>query len=260
MSRHTVTVRNLVLGEGLPKICVPLVAKDAGELEQALERLKSAEYDLVEWRADHYRHLREQTERDQALASIRDAAGEAPVLFTIRTRAEGGEFEGTFEEYASLCRAAAASGLADLVDVEYNTARSCAAELTEELHRLGVKVIGSSHDFARTPERDEMTGRLVEMQKAGMDITKLAVMPGCRRDVMRLLEAAVCMEEERGDRPCITMAMGETGFPTRFLGEWTGSAVTFASAGRSSAPGQVDSARLRRLLLALHGAQQKNDK
>ena len=71
-----------------------------------------------------------------------------------------------------------------------------------------------------------------------MDITKLAVMPKCRRDVLRLLEAAVEMEEEKGDRPCITMSMGNLGMISRIAGSLTGSALTFGTAGRASAPGQ----------------------
>ena len=40
--------------------------------------------------------------------------------------------------------------------------------------------------------------------------------------------------------PIITMAMGELGAVTRTAGALFGNAMTFASAGKASAPGQID--------------------
>lgn len=41
-------------------------------------------------------------------------------------------------------------------------------------------------------------------------------------------------------QPFITMAMGQIGKITRLSGQLVGSAATFASLGRGSAPGQLD--------------------
>ena len=49
-----IVVKNVALGEGMPKICVPIVARTVSEArEQALEiaALENG-IDLVEWRAD----------------------------------------------------------------------------------------------------------------------------------------------------------------------------------------------------------------
>ena len=252
--KRIIEVRGVRFGDGRPKICVPVVAEDEEELLQVLNRLQEAEYDLIEWRADHFPGIKDAGQTGRVLEMIRDRIGDVPLLFTVRTRSEGGEFDGSLEEYAACCLAAAKSRRADLVDVELLTAGEKAAVLTKQLQDAGVKVIGSSHDFQKTPGVSEMTDRLCRMQRAGMDLTKLAVMPQNRLDVLRLLEAAVRMEEELADRPCITMAMGRTGLPSRFLGEFTGSAVTFASAGTASAPGQIGSGEMKRLLDEIHEA------
>ena len=47
----TVTVRNLVIGEGIPKICVPLMGDATGVLAAA-DKVKKTHADLVEWRID----------------------------------------------------------------------------------------------------------------------------------------------------------------------------------------------------------------
>ena len=67
---------------------------------------------------------------------------------------------------------------------------------------------------------------------------KLAVMPGNRRDVLNLLQAAVTAEEAL-TIPSVTMSMGSLGVISRLSGALTGSAMTFAAAGKVSAPGQI---------------------
>ena len=47
---NTVNVRNIVIGEGIPKICVPIVGKTKEELLSEVEVLKSVPVDVVEWR------------------------------------------------------------------------------------------------------------------------------------------------------------------------------------------------------------------
>lgn len=64
-------------------------------------------------------------------------------------------------------------------------------------------------------------------------------MPQNRKDVLRLLEATVEVKEQLKDYPVITMSMGKTGMISRLTGQFSGSCVTFATAGKASAPGQL---------------------
>ena len=50
---RTVKVRNTVLGEGLPKICVPITGTSEMEIKTQAEAAALAGADLVEWRADY---------------------------------------------------------------------------------------------------------------------------------------------------------------------------------------------------------------
>lgn len=77
------------------------------------------------------------------------------------------------------------------------------------------------------------------MQEYGADIAKIAVMPKTSGDVLRLLEATNEMKEKHTETPVITMSMSGLGKVSRICGEVFGSAVTFASAGQASAPGQL---------------------
>lgn len=244
MDKKTVKIRDTEIGSGLPKICIPLVAGNKEELQAALEEMVKFPFDLTEWRVDFYENIEEESVRQEALRLIRRYLGYRPLLFTFRTAAEGGNRSITNEEYFKLNLAAAKSGLVDIVDVEIYRDEEMTEVLVKALHKQGVVVLGSNHDFDQTPEKEEILRRLCRMQELGLDITKIAVMPRCRKDVLELLEAAVEMEETYGDRPCVTMSMGKTGVISRVTGSFTGSAITFGTAGKASAPGQIPAERL----------------
>ena len=78
----------------------------------------------------------------------------------------------------------------------------------------------------------------------GADVAKIAVMPQSREDVMTLME--VTMEADHSlDIPVVTMSMGRLGVLSRLAGTLTGSAMTFASVGEASAPGQIPIEQMR---------------
>ena len=58
---------------------------------------------------------------------------------------------GERQKRARICLAAAASGSADLIDVEAQMEHLDAAGLTEKLHEEGCAVIASRHFFHGTP-------------------------------------------------------------------------------------------------------------
>lgn len=277
MERKTVEVRSVRLGEGRPKICVPIVAESGEELRQVLDtaRLSRNEFDLVEYRADylfhHFRPAEDSSAISRALSSVRRAVGDdVPVLFTVRTSREGGRFEGSFEEYEAVSMAAANSGLADLIDVELFAAagseeeyrifstdadRFARSEAFQKIRELGEKMLSadmasvfSSHDFQKTPSEEVMIRRLCAMQEAGAGIIKLAVMPKTREDVIALMSASLTMYEKFADRPLITMSMGPLGQISRLAGDIDGSCLTFGTIGKTSAPGQMEASFLRRYL------------
>ena len=124
--------------------------------------------------------------------------------------------------------------------------------MVKTAHGRGVKVIASNHDFQKTPEKEEIVSRLCRMQELGADIPKIAVMPRNKKDVLTLLAATEEMASVHADRPIITMSMAGAGVISRLCGEVFGSALTFGSAGKASAPGQMKAEDLRTVLELLH--------
>lgn len=248
---NRVRVRQTFIGEGKPKIVVPIVAGTEAEVDEQVKEARQQKADMLEWRGDWFDGIFDWERVENVLRQLRKYVGEMPVLFTFRTANEGGEKEISRDEYRRLNIEVAKSQMADLIDVE-GVAFENADSLIEELKELGSKVIVSSHDFNKTPQKNEMIGRLCEMQKMGADIVKLAVMPQSVKDVLELLAATEEMNRLYAKQPIVTMSMAGQGVISRLAGELVGSAMTFGTAGKASAPGQIDVKELDFILTTIH--------
>lgn len=256
---RTVRVRGVVLGEGMPKICVPVMGKTEAEVCASAQEAIAVHPDLIEWRADFFDQSLDGDGLEKMLRSLRKIIGDLPLLFTFRTCREGGNREIEIEEYVHLNTEAARSGMVDLIDLEIHRERTAVEMLLQTIHQEGVSVIASFHDFSKTPKKKEMMAEIQGMEDSEADIIKLAVMPQNEEDVLRLLEVTNQARAEGVTKPLITMAMGDLGKVSRIAGETFGSAVTFGSASEASAPGQIQAQKLRTVLEILHTDSEKGN-
>lgn len=250
----TVKIRNVEIGAGIPKICVPIVGVTKEEILEQAKALQAYPVDVVEWRIDWFENVFDFNALKDTLTDLRAELGDLPLLMTFRTSKEGGEKAIEAEAYAELNIKAAQTGLVDLVDVEVFTGDEIVSRIIREAHAAGVKIVASNHDFDKTPDKDDIVSRLRKMQDMDADIPKIAVMPRSKRDVLTLLAATEEMATDYADRPIITMSMSGTGVISRLSGEVFGSALTFGAAGKASAPGQMGVQDLHTVLELLHSA------
>lgn len=253
MSKY-VEVRGVKIGEGVPKICVPIVGKTKEEILAAARSFENVALDVVEWRVDWFEGVFDFEKVEDVLKELRAVLGETPILMTFRTSKEGGEKSIEPEDYAKLNIKAAQTGYVDFIDVEIFTGDAIVAKIIDGAHAAGVKVIASNHDFHKTPEKSDIIYRLRKMQDMNADIPKIAVMPQNKKDVLTLLSATEEMTSLYADRPIITMSMAGTGVISRLCGEVFGSSMTFGAAKKASAPGQMGVKDLETVLGLLHSA------
>ena len=172
-----VVVRNVAIGEAIPKICVPIVGKTIDEILNQAKHICEIGADVVEWRVDWFEEVNNYESVENAAKQLRDILGETPILFTFRTAKEGGERAIEPDEYVELNEKIAKSGYVDLVDVEAFIGDTYVEKVVKTSHECGVKVIASNHDFQKTPPKEELIARMKKMQELGADIPKIAVMP-----------------------------------------------------------------------------------
>ncbi|MFQ7414239.1 MAG: type I 3-dehydroquinate dehydratase [Blautia hansenii] len=248
---NIIKIKNVEIGKGIPKICIPLTGKNREEIIEEMEIVKKSNPDLIEWRVDFFEESDNPERVCEMLGTINDSFKQIPVLFTFRTKEEGGEKSIMSEDYVKLLKEVSERRLADIVDVQVFWYGEKSEDFIKELKETGAVVLASSHHFEGTPSVREMSDALYTMENRGADIVKLAVMPRSEKDVCALLEATM-ERKEHSNKPMITMSMGQRGMLSRICGELTGSCVTFASGKQASAPGQIKADELKKVLGDIH--------
>ncbi|WP_454085557.1 type I 3-dehydroquinate dehydratase [Georgenia sp. Marseille-Q6866] len=245
-----VLLRDVAVGEGRVKIAAPLCSPTPEGLLEEAGRVTAAGVDIAEWRADYLLAARPDAPLRELPATLREGLGGTPLLLTVRSAEEGGQVTLEDAAYAAAVSALLDDGAGDAVDLELARG-SVLPGLVDRAQEAGARVLVSSHDVTGTPPAAEMADRLAAMAAAGADVVKIAVTARDPLDVIALLEAT-CTADRELDVPVVTMAMGPVGLVSRLCGEVFGSAVTFGSVDRASAPGQIDVARLRDVVGLVH--------
>lgn len=246
-----ICIKGVTIGEGVPKTIVSILSADEEGLVEEARRAADAGADCVEWRADYFGEMWDASRLAQVARAIADALPRTPLVFTIRSKAQGGRVDVSTGEYADLVRAVVEDGRADIVDLELCAGDETVRELASRARARGMHSIVSHHDFCGTPEVGRMAGLLAHMAGLGASIPKLATMARSPLDALRLMEATA-HAANRLSNPLLTIAMGSAGALSRLCGEAFGSALTFCALGSASAPGQVELSQARVLIDQLH--------
>jgi 3-dehydroquinate dehydratase/shikimate dehydrogenase len=203
------------------RVCVPIRESSTEKAVAAIEKAR-AWADLVEIRADYITDL-------DVSALLRQKP--CPILFTLRARTEGGEYSGAELNRLETIIQAARAG-ADWVDVEFSAYwQGVLASVPKD------RVVLSYHNFEETPDSLELLAE--KMSATGAGVIKIATRARCLTDnirIYRLLRRAA----DRKIQMC-ALAMGRPGMPSRILGLFWGSWMTFASipGGEGTAEGQI---------------------
>ena len=244
-------IKGTEVGTGRPLICVPVLEKTKEEVIKEVEYLVKSDADMIEWRLDAFEHYTDYNEVREILQQIAPLLKKKLFLYTFRTAKQGRVVSVDRETLNDLHDLAAESECVDLIDLEFFEEEHPARKI-RKLHKQGLKVIASHHDFYETPDREVMKMLLEQMCAGGADIVKLAVMPQNMEDVLKLLSVTNEFKEENPDTPVITMSMGKMGMISRLCGESFGAAVTFAAHKKASAPGQMEMHEVADILERIH--------
>ena len=255
-ARRTVKLGRIVLGEGMPKICVPVMGRTMEEIGLAAGQAKDARADIIELRMDSLSEMPDTQTAVAACEIVRRMAPGIALLFTMRTHRDGGAGSANAQAYEALLDAVMENGACDAIDCELSVGRDAFARMAARAKERGIVLVGSSHEFGEIGDMQRAALWLLEQQELGADVCKAAVMT---KSPVQALEAALMYARVREQLtiPMIGIAMGPAGVLTRIGGACMGSCLTFGTAGAASAPGQIDAQRLRTALEIIDGALQE---
>lgn len=245
--KRTAKLGRVTLGEGMPAICVPVMGRTIPEIAQAAARAKAAQADVIELRIDSLTDRPGLQEAMDACRAVRGSAEEIPLLFTLRTRRDGGAGTADVQAYEALLGAVMESRVCDAVDCELSAGEAVFARLAEQAKRAGVLLVGSSHEFGEIGDMQRAAQWLKRQEALGADVCKAAVMTRTNAEAFALAQVYADVYEQL-TIPMIAIAMGPAGIMTRVGAACMGSCLTFGTAGEASAPGQIDAKKLRTAL------------
>ncbi|WP_314518145.1 type I 3-dehydroquinate dehydratase [uncultured Streptococcus sp.] len=217
------------------KLIVSVMPRSLEEA-QALDATKYLDADIIEWRADY---LPKEAILQVAPAIFEKFAGRE-LVFTLRTRDEGGEIDLSPEEYIHLIKEVAQLYQPDYIDFEYYSYKNVFEEMLDFPN-----LVLSYHNFQETPEN--MMEILSELTSLNPKLVKVAVMAHTEQDVLDLMNYTRGFKTLNPEQEYVTISMGKVGKVSRITADVTGSSWSFASLDEASAPGQISLANMKKI-------------
>ena len=217
------------------KLVVSIMPRNIEEV-QAIDVTRYEDADIIEWRADF---LAKEAILQVAPAVFEKFAGRE-LLFTLRTRSEGGEIDLSSEEYVQIIKYVTQFYQPDYVDFEYYTHKDVFDQMLDFPN-----LVLSYHNFQETP--DNMMEILSELTSLTPKVVKISVMAHTEQDVLDLMNYTRGFKTLNPEQDYVTISMGKIGKVSRITSDVTGSSWSFASLDEASAPGQISLSSMKKI-------------
>ena len=209
------------------KLVVSVMPKSLEEA-QAIDANRYVDADIIEWRADFL----PKDEILQVAPAIFEKFAGRELLFTLRTRAEGGEIDLSAQEYVQVIKDVTQLYQPEYVDFEYFRNKDVFDQMLDFPN-----LVLSYHNFQETPEN--MMEILSELTSLNPKVVKVSVMAHTEQDVLDLMNFTRGFKTLNPEQEYVTISMGKVGKVSRITSDVTGSSWSFASLDVASAPGQI---------------------
>ncbi len=150
---------------------------------------------------------------------------EQPVIFTCRSKEEGGFFPGTEEERIEILSKAIESKVS-WIDLEINLDSKSRKKLFEDATKSKTKIISSFHDINQTPDADKIVSLVEENHESG-DLIKLCFKTNDYHDGIEIVTA--CWNLKDSPHKISLMGLGPSGDWTRLHAPLLNQALVYAT-------------------------------
>ena len=230
-----------------PEICIPTTGRTLAEITGEALKIAQAAPDLIEFRADYFKDAVFDN-IFAAISAIRRANPKTPIIFTFRSKKEGGVSHTPKKTRARILKAVINGRLCQICDIEQSLGTNTVSSLTARAKQKGVLTIISYHNFTRTPNLKKIAALWQNAARYNPDYIKIAAMAKRGADAALLWHAISALSRKSRIKP-VVVAMGEEGKITRAAG----TAITFAPLFAKGAPGQIPYFNLKEIFSLLYG-------
>lgn len=217
------------------KLVVSVMPKSLEEA-QAIDANRYVDADIIEWRADFL----PKDEILQVAPAIFEKFAGRELLFTLRTRAEGGEIDLSAQDYVQVIKDVTQLYQPEYVDFEYFGNKDVFDQMLDFPN-----LVLSYHNFQETPEN--MMEILSELTSLNPKVVKVSVMAHTEQDVLDLMNFTRGFKTLNPEQEYVTISMGKVGKVSRITSDVTGSSWSFASLDVASAPGQISLSNMKKI-------------
>ena len=217
------------------KLVVSVMPKSLEEA-QAIDANRYEDADIIEWRADFL----PKDEILQVAPAIFEKFAGREILFTLRTRSEGGEIDLSAQEYVQVIKDVTQLYQPEYVDFEYFGNKGVFDQMLDFPN-----LVLSYHNFQETPEN--MMEILSELTSLTPKVVKVSVMAHTEQDVLDLINFTRGFKTLNPEQEYVTISMGKVGKVSRITSDVTGSSWSFASLDEASAPGQISLSSMKKI-------------
>lgn len=217
------------------KLVVSVMPKSLEEA-QAIDANRYEDADIIEWRADFL----PKDEILQVAPAIFEKFAGREILFTLRTRSEGGEIDLSAQEYVQVIKDVTQIYQPEYVDFEYFGNKDVFDQMLDFPN-----LVLSYHNFQETPEN--MMEILSELTSLNPRVVKVSVMAHTEQDVLDLMNFTRGFKTLNPEQEYVTISMGKVGKVSRITSDVTGSSWSFASLDVASAPGQISLSNMKKI-------------
>ena len=217
------------------KLVVSVMPKSLEEA-QAIDANRYEDADIIEWRADFL----PKDEILQVAPAIFEKFAGRELLFTLRTRAEGGEIDLSAQDYVQVIKDVTQLYQPEYVAFEYFGNKDVFDQMLDFPN-----LVLSYHNFQETPEN--MMEILSELTSLNPKVVKVSVMAHTEQDVLDLMNFTRGFKTLNPEQEYVTISMGKVGKVSRITSDVTGSSWSFASLDVASAPGQISLSNMKKI-------------
>jgi 3-dehydroquinate dehydratase-1 len=235
-----------------PKVCVSLDGTTVKEMADEAARANLAGADFVEVRFDRLYLKRPEPQEiedeegeikrvlapedewpvremaeidvDESIQSLKESIP-LPVIFTVRSREEGGHYPSSEEDRCGVLEKAIQSGV-NTVDVELSIEASQRDSLLEMATSKKVNVISSIHNTSTTPSAEDLVSMVNEHSVEGQ-IFKFCGTVNDHQDALQIVEASYELKDSK--HSFSLMALGNGGDWARLHAPVLGQALVYAT-------------------------------